>query len=250
MNLKSKKGYSLVEIGVGILILTVFLICSIALFNGCYNTYRMIQQRNIAINLAVSNMESLLQTDADILTGFFTAELNSSTNEYELLPNSNFKSFVEDNFEEDIKLSYAKLNGIDVENVVSADYTDYIDEYIYEEKESLINKYILNEVRNYTEDELANEDIISGNYGMLVSNVKESGNEALLNPGSDAPTSMIGEMGIRKTITRLPITDGYAFGNKVLKIKVEVLYTNKINTKNITDEDIKTITLESIKIAN
>ena len=71
MNLKSKKGYSLIEIAVGILILTVFLICSSALFNGAYNTYRMIQQRNIATNLAVRTMEELLQTDSNILTGFF-----------------------------------------------------------------------------------------------------------------------------------------------------------------------------------
>ena len=80
MLFKSKRGYSLIEIGVGVLILTVFLVCSIALFNGCYNTYRMIQQRNLATNLAVSNMEDLLQTDADILTGFFVNKVIVSIN--------------------------------------------------------------------------------------------------------------------------------------------------------------------------
>lgn len=67
MNFKSQKGYSLIEIGVGVIIITVFLVSSTALFNGCFNTYRAIQQRNYVINYAVSYVEKLLQTDADIL---------------------------------------------------------------------------------------------------------------------------------------------------------------------------------------
>lgn len=67
MNLKSQKGYSLIEIGVGIIIITVYLASSTALFNGCFNTYRAIQQRNYVINYAISNVEKMLQTDADIL---------------------------------------------------------------------------------------------------------------------------------------------------------------------------------------
>lgn len=67
MNLKSQKGYSLIEIGVGIIIITVYLASSTALFNGCFNTYRAIQQRNYVINYAISNVEKMLQMDADIL---------------------------------------------------------------------------------------------------------------------------------------------------------------------------------------
>lgn len=67
MNFKSQKGYSLIEIGVGIIIITVYLASSTALFNGCFNTYRAIQQRNYVINYAISNVEKMLQMDADIL---------------------------------------------------------------------------------------------------------------------------------------------------------------------------------------
>ena len=138
MLFKSKRGYSLIEIGVGVLILTVFLICSIALFNGCYNTYRMVQQRNLATNLAVSNMESLLQTNSDILTGFFTEELNATTNEYELVANSEFDNYVKSNFNTKFKERYARLNGLNpdaVDNITS----DERAEYIYADKNYLIH---------------------------------------------------------------------------------------------------------------
>lgn len=67
MNLKSQKGYSLIEIGVGVIIITVYLASSTALFNGCFNTYRAIQQRNYVINYAISRVEKALQEDADTL---------------------------------------------------------------------------------------------------------------------------------------------------------------------------------------
>lgn len=67
MNFKSQKGYSLIEIGVGIIIITIYLASSTALFNGCFNTYRAIQQRNYVVKYAVSQVEQMLQMDADIL---------------------------------------------------------------------------------------------------------------------------------------------------------------------------------------
>lgn len=67
MILKSQKGYSLIEIGVGIIIITIYLASSTALFNGCFNTYRAIQQRNYVVKYAVSQVEEMLQMDADIL---------------------------------------------------------------------------------------------------------------------------------------------------------------------------------------
>lgn len=67
MNLKSQKGYSLIEIGVGIIIITVLLACSTSLFNGCFNIYRAVQQRNYVVSHAVSNLERLLQTDVKTL---------------------------------------------------------------------------------------------------------------------------------------------------------------------------------------
>lgn len=67
MNFKSQKGYSLIEIGVGILIITVLLACSTSLFNGCFNIYRAVQQRNYVVSHAVSNLERLLQSDVETL---------------------------------------------------------------------------------------------------------------------------------------------------------------------------------------
>lgn len=65
--MKSQKGYSLIEIGIGLLIIAVFSFFSIALFNGCYNNYRVIQQRNIAMSYAVSKVENILQSDLTTL---------------------------------------------------------------------------------------------------------------------------------------------------------------------------------------
>lgn len=248
MLFKSKRGYSLIEIGVGVLILTVFLVCSIALFNGCYNTYRMIQQRNLATNLAVSNMESLLQTNSDILTGFFTEELNVTTNEYELVANSEFDNYVKNNFNTKFKERYARLNGLNSDAVDSLT-ADERAEYIYKDKNYLIHSYIADTVEDLTEAEFNSAEVQNGKYAMLTNNVIETGNPVLLNPSAGAEASLNGEMAVRKTILRLPLTDTTAYGNEVLKVKVEVLYTNKINTSNLTNEDIKVITLESIKIA-
>ena len=67
MNFKSQRGYSLIEIGVGIIIITVLLACSTSLFNGCFNMYRAVQQRNYVVSHAISNIESLLQMDINTL---------------------------------------------------------------------------------------------------------------------------------------------------------------------------------------
>lgn len=246
MNLKSKKGYSLIEIGIGVLILTVFLICSMALFNGCYNTYRMIQQRNLAINQAVTSMEALLQTDADILTGFFVEEYNDVDEKYELVANTVFSDFVDDNFDTSFKSRYAKLNNLNVDEVAGVS-TEELEDYIYEDKDYLINAYIKDTL---TPAAITSADVQNGNYGFLVGNVVETGNAALLAPGTGVEGSQIGEMAVRTTVLRLPLTERNAFGNKVLKLKVEVLYTSKINTANLTEDDVKVITLESIKVAD
>lgn len=247
MNLKSNKGYSLVEIGVGLLILTVFLICSAALFNGCYNTYRMIQQRNLALNLAVTNIENMLQTDSNVLTGFFIEELDETTNEYVFNINPEFELYVKNNFATDFKSRYAKINNLNVDSIDSIS-TEELQEFIHKDKEFLINAFVGNEVRDLTETELNSEAVKNGEYALLTSSVIESGNQALLNPGTVTDNVINGEMAVRKTITRLPMTANNAYGNKVLKIKVEVLYTGKINTSNLSESDIKTITLETIKL--
>ena len=248
MNLKSKKGYSLIEIGVGILILTVFLICSVALFNGCYNTYRMIQQRNLAVNLAVSNMEDLLQTDSDVLTGFFEEEIDEENNISKMKATDEFKSYVNAEFDTKFKTRYAKVNNIN-ESEIGSVSDEELETYIFDDREFLISSYIADEINEYSSVELESEEVQSGNYALLSQSVTETGNAALLNPGIGEPSAVLGEMAIRKTVLRLPLTEDNAFGNKVLKVKVEVLYTNKINLNNLTKDDVKSITLESIKIA-
>ncbi|MBO5142598.1 MAG: hypothetical protein J6C46_06315 [Clostridia bacterium] len=248
MNLKSNKGYSLVEIGVGLLILTVFLICSVALFNGCYNTYRMIQQRNLALNTAISNMEEMLQTDSDILTGFFTEEYDTNNESY-LVANTVFSEYVDDNFDSKFRNRYALLNGLSSGDEINLS-TEEFEDYLYLDREFLINSYIQDEVESYSDAQFESEDVQKGNYGLLVQSVTESGNPNILNPGTSTENVIIGEMAVRKTILRLPLTSKTAYGNNILKLKVEVLYTNKINTSNLSEDDIKVITLDSIKIAD
>lgn len=242
MSWKTKKGYSLIEIGVGVLILTVFLVCSIALFNGCYNTYRMIQQRNIAVDYAVANMEKMLQTDADILTGFFVESYDASSNQSILKANETFRDYVEDNFELEFKQRYANLYRIDVGNVGTLNDKEY-EAYIYKDRDYLIASYIQNYVENLSEADFNSEEVQKGNYALFVPSVVEEGSLTL-------PTNS-NNMIIRKTITRLPITElQEAFGNQVLKIKVEVLYTGRINNRGATEDDLKSITLESVKVAS
>lgn len=61
--LKSEKGYSLVEVGIGLIIITIFLISSVSLMNGAFNNYRIIEQRNIAMSYAIDRMENILGSD-------------------------------------------------------------------------------------------------------------------------------------------------------------------------------------------
>ena len=70
IDIKQNKGYSLLEIGIGLLIITVFTTFSLGLFNGCHNNYRVIQQRNIALSHAISKMEYILQTNDFSKLGF------------------------------------------------------------------------------------------------------------------------------------------------------------------------------------
>ena len=59
--MRSKKGYSLIEIAVGIAIITIFLLCTGSLVNASFTNYRMVVQRNEAMGLAIREMENILQ---------------------------------------------------------------------------------------------------------------------------------------------------------------------------------------------
>lgn len=65
--LKSENGYSLIEIGVGLIIISIFLVCSVSLLNGTFNNYRIIEQRNVAMSYAINRMERALNMDVDSL---------------------------------------------------------------------------------------------------------------------------------------------------------------------------------------
>ena len=231
MGLKSNKGYSLIEIGVGILILTVFLIVSLGMFNGAYNNYRRIKQRNIAVNTAVTQIENMLQMDTNELTGFYTQEEDFVTHKYELKPCSLLKEFVQD-----------KYNPDDVEDYISKNTT------------KCINAYIKNVIQN-GEEKPTEEELANGEYGFIVDGydsnqfVTEIYNGPI-KPSADGREYVVSNnqaIKIIKTVTRLPATKEVAYGNEVLKLRVEVFYSEKFGN-NIKEEDLKSVVLETIKI--
>ena len=66
MNLKSQKGYSLLEIGVGLVIIVVFMYYSVTMLKATYNTYRYIEQRNIIMTYLVKSIENELLDDIEM----------------------------------------------------------------------------------------------------------------------------------------------------------------------------------------
>lgn len=55
--IKSQKGFSLIEIGVAIIVVTLFMGLNISLYNGAYNNYRIVLQRNRALAYAIEEIE-------------------------------------------------------------------------------------------------------------------------------------------------------------------------------------------------
>lgn len=68
MNLK--KGYSLIEIVIGIAIITIFLLCTGSMINASYDNYRMVVQRNNAMEFAIDEMEEI-QKSHEIKAGSY-----------------------------------------------------------------------------------------------------------------------------------------------------------------------------------
>lgn len=274
---KSNKGYSLVEIGVGIIILTVFLACSVSLFNGCYNAYRSIYQRNIAVNQAVSYMEKLLQIDSDILTGFFSEDVQDE--KYVLSLDSNFEEYIISNFDKySERYEYLSKNSLSDNKDESGSLivNDSINDYIMKDKDYLVNDYIKHLIETSTPSA---SDLSNGNYAFLkaigtildgedaatssANNVYEAGNPAILRASRgeeirpedlEDPVSVTGTTAMRVTVQRLPYATSDAgnvvFGNKVLKLKVDVFYTRKVDYKKLVRSDIQTMTLETVKVAD
>ena len=73
MRLKSQKGYSLLEIGVGLILITIFMVCGVTMLKGTYNTYRYIEQRDLAMNYLIQSVEHELLPNANFdITGNVT----------------------------------------------------------------------------------------------------------------------------------------------------------------------------------
>lgn len=243
--IKSNRGYSLIEIGVGIIVITVFLLFSIGLFNGCYNNYRRIKARNLAMDRAIYHIEDMLQTDSDELAGFFLKQANGSR-----IPNPVFEEYVMDHFTAYID-KYAKFKGIEESNVElpapgSDDLYDFIEEY----SEFLINDYIGNEARR----EATQAQLLNGTYGFLDENGKVDeikitlNNEKTFDPAdvNDYVASNNGAIKIVKQVSRIPENNGKAFGNNVLLLKVTVYYTKEFK-RNMTEADMEKIVIETVK---
>ena len=61
--MNAKNGYSLIEIAIGLAIITIFLVCTGSLINASYTNYRLILQRNDAMDFAIEEMENVLRSD-------------------------------------------------------------------------------------------------------------------------------------------------------------------------------------------
>lgn len=57
MNFKSQKGYSLVEVGVGLILISIFMACAISMLSGTTANYRLIEQKNVAMSYLIKAVE-------------------------------------------------------------------------------------------------------------------------------------------------------------------------------------------------
>lgn len=62
--MKSNNGYSLIEIVVGLVMIAIFLLCTGTLINASFTNYRLVLQRSEALDIAIKEMEEILQSDS------------------------------------------------------------------------------------------------------------------------------------------------------------------------------------------
>lgn len=63
--MKSQRGYSLIEIAIGLAIILIFLVSTGSLINASYTNYRLVLQRNEAMDIAIKYMENVLLESGD-----------------------------------------------------------------------------------------------------------------------------------------------------------------------------------------
>ena len=66
MNLRSQKGYSLLEIGVGLIIIVVFMYYSVTMLKATYNTYRLVEQKNVIMTYLIKSVENELLDEIEM----------------------------------------------------------------------------------------------------------------------------------------------------------------------------------------
>lgn len=66
MKFKSNAGYSLIEIGIALVIVGIFMTSSITLLSASNENYRMIEQRNIALSYAIKAIEAAQLSNSEI----------------------------------------------------------------------------------------------------------------------------------------------------------------------------------------
>lgn len=111
--MKSQKGYSLIEIVVGLVVITLFLLTTGSLINASYTNYYLILQRNEAMDCAIKTMEEILSSD-DILSsgetlsydGSFDIKVNIDNVSYS--DDKNQKIISDKVFKVGVEVSYSK----------------------------------------------------------------------------------------------------------------------------------------------
>lgn len=78
--MSSNKGYSLIEIAIGLSLFTIFLVCTGSLINASYTNYRLILQRNEALDYAIAQMEGVLSS-GEVSPGTITTTYNNMEGE-------------------------------------------------------------------------------------------------------------------------------------------------------------------------
>lgn len=66
MKVNSQSGFSLIEIGIALVMAGIFMVCSLTLLAGSNENYRMIEQRSIALSYAMKAIEATILTDVGI----------------------------------------------------------------------------------------------------------------------------------------------------------------------------------------
>lgn len=59
MKIKSEKGFSLIEIGIALILSAIFTVACVTLLSASNENYRMIEQRSIALSYAIKSIEAM-----------------------------------------------------------------------------------------------------------------------------------------------------------------------------------------------